>query len=766
MHRQQKLFADSTGVIVAGAATAPRRDTRWVLAAVVLMVTGSVVSVSAPGVAAADDWLYRPTSGVFAVQGHGEGHGRGMSQYGAQGAAAAGLSSAQILDFYYPGTVSTQLDPGQPLKVWISADSDGVTEVLQSPDLVVTDAGNGARVNLPAGTDRVRTVVGGGGLVVQARVGGAWGAVTGVAGPEIVFRADAVGTVDVVLPSGHRIGYRGSVSAVRKDGSSVTVNTVRLDDYVRGVVPRESPSSWRPAALQSQAVAARSFAAVSFRSPRDSRYQICDDANCQVYGGATFDGATREAASTDAATSATAGLVRTYNGSVINAQFGSTNGGWTVDGRVPYLPAQADPYEARANPPQAYANWKGTLAVSSLESRFRSIGSFTRMRISQRDGNGEWGGRVISAVIEGTAGSQSVTGDQLRQALTADVRSTYFQLTDSARAEVPQGSLDDAAVYGTVVSVRGWVFDPSDPRAATTVHLYDTDVAGNTRIVPAVAASSRPDVGAALPAAGPDHGFAAGWVTSGRGVHRICAYGINIGVGDSNPLLGCRTVVVADVLGNVEAVTGSVGQATVTGWTIDPAAPDRSTGVLVYDYLPDRRSGYGGFAAVANRPDVAAAYPGSGPAHGFTATIPITAEGRHQLCVYASPVRAGDPTTTVGCRTLDVVNPIGHLDAVRLEDGFIRAEGWAVDPTAAAERPVEVHLYVSGGGTVRTYTGVRADQPRTDIGAAYPAAGDRHGFSAKVPGNSAGPTTVCAYAISVGASVDNPWLGCETIVMP
>src|SRR3954447_26582532 len=48
-------------------------------------------------------------SSTVAVEGRGNGHGHGMSQYGAQGAALAGLSSSQIVAFYYPGTTLTTL---------------------------------------------------------------------------------------------------------------------------------------------------------------------------------------------------------------------------------------------------------------------------------------------------------------------------------------------------------------------------------------------------------------------------------------------------------------------------------------------------------------------------------------------------------------------------------------------------------------------------------------------------------------------------------
>ena len=51
-----------------------------------------------------------------------------MSQYGSEGAARAGLTSAQIMDFYYPGTT-----PGSArgqVKVWITADRDNVLTVV------------------------------------------------------------------------------------------------------------------------------------------------------------------------------------------------------------------------------------------------------------------------------------------------------------------------------------------------------------------------------------------------------------------------------------------------------------------------------------------------------------------------------------------------------------------------------------------------------------------------------------------------------------
>jgi SpoIID/LytB domain protein len=743
-----------------GAARRLRIAATTVLQLLALVV---VPLTTAPQALAADDWLYRSAAGAFVARGHGEGHGRGMSQYGAQGAAGQGLSSAQILDFYYPGTVTTQSDPTRGIKVWISADTDNSTEVVRAADLAAIDATTGGTLPVPAEADRVRSVASGAGFVVQARIAGNWTDVA-LTGTPVVFRRPAAAPVELITLAGDRIGYRGDVFAMRRDGGSITVNELPLDDYVRAVVPRESIASWRPAALQSQAVASRSYASYHLAHPRDVQYHICDTGACQVYGGAWINETAREVDSTNAATAATSGLIRTYQGQAIFAQFGSTNGGWTVDGPQPYLQARPDPYEALANPPQAYANWTGTLEVSSLESRFPSIGSFTRLRIAQRDGNGEWGGRVLAAQLEGTAGSISITGDQLRLALTAPVRSAWFQLFDEDPGR-PLGNLDSVALNGVQIRASGWTFDPNDPTAELQVRLADTGPSGATSDRTTAADRPRPDIGAAFPVAGSAHGFQQSWLPSGRGTHRICAHASNIGNGPAESLLTCRWVTVGDAFGTLDSVTGTPGWISARGWAIDPGAPASVTGILLYDFRPQSYRGQSGFWADQSRPDVGTAFAGAGGQHGFNAGIQIDGLGSHFVCAYASPVNPADPTTLIGCREIVVANPFGNLDSLSVRDGMITANGWALDPTAP-DRSVEVHLYMSAPGGSATSIGIIADESRPDVARAISWAGPNHGYSKSLPVIGRGVTTVCAYAISTGPSTENPQLACKQISVP
>ena len=130
--------------------------------------------------------------------------------------------------------------------------------------------------------------------------------------------------------------------------SLLAVNTLALDDYLKGVVPHESINSWPAAALQAQAVAARTYADVRIGT---GPYDICDDTQCQVYTGvASFDAAGNQLAAlqfaeSNAAIAAVAGQIRTYNGAPISTEYSSSNGGWTTTAGQPWEPAQPDPFD-------------------------------------------------------------------------------------------------------------------------------------------------------------------------------------------------------------------------------------------------------------------------------------------------------------------------------------------------------------------------------------------------------------------------------------
>ena len=105
----------------------------------------------------------------------------------------------------------------------------------------------------------------------------------------------------------------------------------------------------------------------------------------------------------------------------------------------------------------------------------------------------------------------------------------------------PFGSLDSAeSPRAGWLRVAGWTADPSAPTTPLDVHVY----AGATMVRSVRADLSRTDVGAALPGYGNLHGYDATFPAP-AGTYSVCSYGLNVGVGNDNTQLGCRSVTVA-----------------------------------------------------------------------------------------------------------------------------------------------------------------------------------------------------------------------------
>jgi SpoIID/LytB domain protein len=108
-------------------------------------------------------------------------------------------------------------------------------------------------------------------------------------------------------------------------GTYTLVNEVPLETYLRGVVPNEIGTNVPTAALESQAILARTYALRNLRRFAVDNYQLCADTHCQVYYG--LSGATPK---TDKAIAATRGMVLTYNNQLVDALYSSTTGGVTA----------------------------------------------------------------------------------------------------------------------------------------------------------------------------------------------------------------------------------------------------------------------------------------------------------------------------------------------------------------------------------------------------------------------------------------------------
>ncbi|MDQ1751034.1 MAG: hypothetical protein QOE71_2090 [Pseudonocardiales bacterium] len=457
-----------------------------------ILVTGLLTATTWSAHEAGAEVITPTTSGVWTVAGHGFGHGHGLSQYGARGAARPaagrkGLTAAQIIAFYYPGTVLKTLT--QPsIRVRIGADGGATTVAVPAGQRITLSWTGGKLSTTSAGASRLRLVPSGTAGRLQAQYFKTSWVNWGPTLPAIANFASSAGSLRLLQPSGST-ELRGSVGAVL-DASlgRITVNRLPLDAYVQGVVPREMPASWEAAAVQAQAIAARSYARYAVEHNSGASFDICDSSNCQVYGGEAHYNTSGsllygEVTASNQAVAATANQVSTYQGATIFAQFSSSDGGWTSGGGKPYLPAKADPYAANAGDPNL--NWTEQVKVSDVAARY-GLAHLSQISITGRDGHGEWGGRVLSATVSGTnsAGhpvSIPTSGSALASAM--GLRHEWFHVTavpPAAPASVTASSRDAAALVS-------WT--PPASSGSDAITGYSVTVANVQRVV--VGAGSR-----------------------------------------------------------------------------------------------------------------------------------------------------------------------------------------------------------------------------------------------------------------------------------
>ncbi len=367
------------------------------------------------------------------IMGGGWGHGRGMGQYGALGYARDhGWSSRQILDHFYGGTTQgpaqaiDNLNPNR-LRVQLATMNDRYTTVTLSAGRMVLVDGAGKR-RATVSQDALRLVPRGDGFEVQTAQAchGPWTRHSQIEGRAIGIRveldpndpsddgevigADSHTLLGVCGPT-NRTWYDGEIWAHRTPYGRRTVNTVTVEQYLRGVVPNEVPASWPEAVLQAQAVAARSYVLAGDRR-WGSHADTCDNTYCQVYDGrVTTRGGTRSATHqrTDAAITATAGQVRlTSAGRVARTEFSSSTGGHTAGGDFTAVEDKGDATSANPN-----SSWSVTKSLSGLASRY-GLGPVRSIEVTERDGHGRFGGRAKVVTVTFRDGTRTMSGSAIR----------------------------------------------------------------------------------------------------------------------------------------------------------------------------------------------------------------------------------------------------------------------------------------------------------------------------------------------------------------
>jgi len=166
------------------------------------------------------------------------------------------------------------------------------------------------------------------------------------------------------------------------------VQTMDMDEYLKGVLPSEMPPSYEIEALKAQAVVARTYAYEKMSSNSHEGFDICDNfACCQAYYnkekiteiwiGRGFDKKTRDKywEKINEAVDSTNNIAIVHNGAFIKAYFHANSGGKTEAAseiwgkqKISYLV----PVESKGEEEHNYYKSNESFTVSELENKINS----------------------------------------------------------------------------------------------------------------------------------------------------------------------------------------------------------------------------------------------------------------------------------------------------------------------------------------------------------------------------------------------------------
>jgi len=225
---------------------------------------------------------------------------------------------------------------------------------------------------------------------------------------DVVSGAETVMAVEGVR---HRGIYEFAFS---QDDRFNVISLMDIDDYLKGVVPREVSAAWPLESLKAQAVVARTYAYANRGKHAAEGFDICTvSTHCQAYGAVEC-----ERDSTNLAVDETRGVVLFYNGRPAATYYHSNSGGHTENAEnvwstpIPYLVGVSDPYALMAGSPQS--NWMIELTQQELQTIVKQNGGDVGTILSLRTPQQYLSGRIAELLISGTHGSALYTKQQPR----------------------------------------------------------------------------------------------------------------------------------------------------------------------------------------------------------------------------------------------------------------------------------------------------------------------------------------------------------------
>jgi stage II sporulation protein D len=363
----------------------------------------------------------------FVIRGAGFGHGIGLSQYGADGYAQHGFGYRDIVGHYYSGTGLATVSPSPTVRVLLeSAAAPSFTGAAKAGDRILDPAKTYSVVRAGANSVTLRGPAG-----------------HDLAGFDGTLRVTGPGPLRLNGAAGNGVRdgrYRGALEfRTGLFGGVSAINALGLEDYIRGVVSAESPASWPAAALEAQAVVARSYAITTDAGSANDGFTAYPDTRSQMYRGVAA-----EFASTETAVNATKGQVVTYSGKPVVTYFFSTSGGKTENvensfvGALPrpWLKGVDDPFDS-VSPRHRWGPYRMTLAQAGAKLGGLVKGRFKSIKVLERG----FSPRVVHAQVIGTRGRTNVTGADLRRRFGLyDSWAYYTSITSKAKKVTPAGT--------------------------------------------------------------------------------------------------------------------------------------------------------------------------------------------------------------------------------------------------------------------------------------------------------------------------------------
>ena len=246
--------------------------------------------------------------------------------------------------------------------------------------------------------------------------------------------------------------YRGTARVVDLGaGRSGIVAVMDVEEYLYGVLPIEASSGWPSAALEAQAIVARTYALG--RRSLSRAYDVLAGDSDQQYGGVE-----RETPMTNAAVEATRGMTVAYGGGAASVFYMACCGGHTADAAelwghspLPYLRGVTDPYCV----PAPEYRWKRAVPMDRVLAAFRAPNSGTpdRFELDAPDSSGR--PRTVAAVLG--SGRLTVAATDFRRLVGADlIRSTLIRTIAIDSSQAPPLVIIEGSGRGHGVGMCQW----------------------------------------------------------------------------------------------------------------------------------------------------------------------------------------------------------------------------------------------------------------------------------------------------------------------